>query len=119
MSSKIKYLLLGAIFLGTNLLGMNHRAEAAPAPVKTFHLYTNDGEWEFADGEKTYIVGYVRYNENSKRRRREPRSPRPPSPLRRSASAWAMRCTYFSITTGTTTWERTARSRTSRTPSTS
>jgi FtsP/CotA-like multicopper oxidase with cupredoxin domain len=32
-------------------------------PVKNFHLYINDGDWEFADGEKTYVVGYVRYND--------------------------------------------------------
>ena len=32
-------------------------------PVKTFHLYVNDGEWELADGKKTYIVSYVRYND--------------------------------------------------------
>jgi FtsP/CotA-like multicopper oxidase with cupredoxin domain len=42
------------------------RAEKASnkeRPVKTFHLYVNDGEWEFADGKKTYIVSYVAYNE--------------------------------------------------------
>jgi len=38
--------------------------KAARHPVKVFHLYVNDGEWEFADGEKTYIVGYVAYNKN-------------------------------------------------------
>ncbi len=38
-------------------------AAQAARPMKTFHLYVNDGEWETADGEKTYIVGYVRYNE--------------------------------------------------------
>ncbi len=32
-------------------------------PTKIFQLYTNDGEWEFADGKKTYIVSYVAYND--------------------------------------------------------
>ena len=32
-------------------------------PEKTFHLYINDGEWELADGKKTYIVSYVAYND--------------------------------------------------------
>jgi FtsP/CotA-like multicopper oxidase with cupredoxin domain len=32
-------------------------------PQKVFHLYVNDGEWEFADGKKTYIVSYVAYND--------------------------------------------------------
>src|SRR5581483_7849007 len=32
-------------------------------PAKSFHLYINDGEWEFADGKKTYIVSYVAYND--------------------------------------------------------
>jgi FtsP/CotA-like multicopper oxidase with cupredoxin domain len=32
-------------------------------PEKVFHLYVNDGEWEFADGKKTYIVSYVAYND--------------------------------------------------------
>ena len=32
-------------------------------PEKVFHLYVNDGEWEFADGKKTYIVSYVAFND--------------------------------------------------------
>jgi FtsP/CotA-like multicopper oxidase with cupredoxin domain len=32
-------------------------------PVKYFHLYVNDGEWELADGKKTYIVSYVAFND--------------------------------------------------------
>lgn len=32
-------------------------------PVKTLHLYVNDGEWELADGKKTYIVSYVAWND--------------------------------------------------------
>ncbi|HZN93096.1 MAG TPA: multicopper oxidase domain-containing protein [Myxococcales bacterium] len=32
-------------------------------PRKTFHLYVNDGEWELADGTKTYIVSYVAWND--------------------------------------------------------
>jgi FtsP/CotA-like multicopper oxidase with cupredoxin domain len=43
-----------------------HAVAAPPAkssrPVKTFHLYVNDGEHEFADGTKTYVVSYVAYN---------------------------------------------------------
>lgn len=35
----------------------------AKRPVKTFHVYINDGEWELADGKKTYIVSYVRWND--------------------------------------------------------
>jgi FtsP/CotA-like multicopper oxidase with cupredoxin domain len=46
-------------------------AFAAPAvssaegkrPKKMLHLYVNDGEWELADGTKTYIVGYVAWND--------------------------------------------------------
>ena len=32
-------------------------------PEKSFHLYINDGEWELADGKKTYIVSYVAWND--------------------------------------------------------
>jgi FtsP/CotA-like multicopper oxidase with cupredoxin domain len=40
-----------------------HREPSAKErPVKTFHLYINDGEYELADGKKTYIVSYVAYN---------------------------------------------------------
>jgi FtsP/CotA-like multicopper oxidase with cupredoxin domain len=40
-------------------------ATAAPSarPKKFFHLYVNDGEYELADGKKTYIVSYVAYND--------------------------------------------------------
>ena len=39
-------------------------ASAAQArPKKTFHLYVNDGDYELADGKKTYIVSYVAYND--------------------------------------------------------
>ena len=37
---------------------------AAIHPVKNFHLYIQDGMWEFADGTKTYVISYVKYNEN-------------------------------------------------------
>lgn len=39
------------------------KAKQATGPVKTFHLYVNDGEWELADGKKTYIVSYVAFDE--------------------------------------------------------
>ena len=60
------------------LLALTLLAAAAPAqaadvaaapqaevkrPLKTFHLYVNDGEWELADGKKTYIVSYVAWND--------------------------------------------------------
>ena len=38
-------------------------AKTATRPLKVFHLYVNDGEWEFADGEKTWVVGYVAYDD--------------------------------------------------------
>ncbi len=44
------------------------KAKAAAAepvrPVKTFHVYVNDGMWKLADGTEFYIIGYVRYNDN-------------------------------------------------------
>jgi FtsP/CotA-like multicopper oxidase with cupredoxin domain len=33
-------------------------------PVKIFHLYVQDGDWELADGTKTYVISYVKWNEN-------------------------------------------------------
>ena len=36
--------------------------KAGARPKKIFHLYVNDGEWEMADGKKTYIVSYVAWN---------------------------------------------------------
>ena len=36
---------------------------AEARPKKFIHLYVNDGQWEMADGKKTYIVSYVAYNE--------------------------------------------------------
>jgi len=43
--------------------GSSHAADAAKRPKKVFHLYVNDGEFELADGTKTYIVSYVAWNE--------------------------------------------------------
>ena len=40
-----------------------HAADKPTGPEKFFHLYINDGEWEFADGKKTYIVSYVAWND--------------------------------------------------------
>lgn len=39
------------------------QAKESPRPVKNIHLYVNDGEWQFADGNSTYIVGFVAWNE--------------------------------------------------------
>ncbi len=55
-------LLIAVVLVAFGMITGAARA-AAGRPVKIFHLYVNDGEWEFADGEKTYIVGYVAYNE--------------------------------------------------------
>lgn len=38
-------------------------AVLAARPIRNIHLYVNDGDWEFADGKKTYIVGYVAWNQ--------------------------------------------------------
>ena len=57
---------LGVTLLGLLALALGVGASSTAAParaIKTFHLYVNDGDWEFADGEKTYIVGYVAYND--------------------------------------------------------
>jgi FtsP/CotA-like multicopper oxidase with cupredoxin domain len=47
-----------AILVGTRVSQKN-----AERPKKTFHLYVNDGEYELADGKKTYIVSYVAYDD--------------------------------------------------------
>ncbi len=60
--SKRSLLLAVSVVAGLLLLAAATRPGVASRPVKTFHLYVNDGEWEFAVGEKSYIVGYVAYN---------------------------------------------------------
>lgn len=54
-----------AALAATAVLGAPSHADAAAQkrPVRNIHLYVNDGEWEFADGTSTYIVGYVAWNE--------------------------------------------------------
>lgn len=42
---------------------LTSKASGVERPLKIIHLYVNDGEWEFADGKKTYIVSYVGYND--------------------------------------------------------
>ena len=61
-------LLVGALQLAPALANAGPvkeeaRKEAAPRQVRNIHLYVSDGDWEFADGESTYIVGYVGFNE--------------------------------------------------------
>lgn len=51
-------------------------------PQKVFHVYVNDGEFELADGTKTYIVGYVAWNNRWEEAPAGAKLPRPsiPSP---------------------------------------
>ena len=56
---------------------LDARAADVKRPVKMFHLYVNDGEWEFADGKKTYIVSYVAYNDKFEEAPRGPSCPTP------------------------------------------
>jgi FtsP/CotA-like multicopper oxidase with cupredoxin domain len=64
------------------LVGQAPVLAKAGRPVKTFHLYVNDGEWEFADGESTWIVGYVAYNDKFEEAPKGAKLPAPtiPSP---------------------------------------
>ena len=32
--------------------------------IHEFHLYTIDKDWEFADGKKTYVMGYANWDDN-------------------------------------------------------
>lgn len=54
--------MLATLFLSAVLLGATP-ASAPKRPQKVFHLYVNDGELEFADGKKTYIVSFVAFND--------------------------------------------------------
>src|SRR5207248_8429432 len=61
MSKILAILIIPAIALAA--LGAKVITNKGERPKKTFHLYVNDGEWELADGKKTYIVAYVGFNE--------------------------------------------------------
>jgi FtsP/CotA-like multicopper oxidase with cupredoxin domain len=61
VSAFVRHLALAAVVFGAAPSAAT--AAVSANRVKTFHLYVNDGDWEFADGESTYIVGYVAYNE--------------------------------------------------------
>jgi FtsP/CotA-like multicopper oxidase with cupredoxin domain len=56
--------MLAPLFLTAVLLGASPTPAAAPKrPQKVFHLYVNDGEYELADGKKTYVVSFVAFND--------------------------------------------------------
>ncbi|MFL5360067.1 MAG: hypothetical protein ACJ78U_03805, partial [Myxococcales bacterium] len=63
MIAKIVALALLPAAAALALLGTHVPAKAGDRPKKVFHLYVNDGEYELADGKKTYIVSYVAWNE--------------------------------------------------------
>jgi len=54
--------------------------QAKERPQKVFHLYINDGEWELADGKKTYIVSYVAYNDKFEEMPKDGKLPPPQIP---------------------------------------
>ena len=56
-------------------------------PKKVFHLYVNDGDWELADGTKTYIVSYVAYNERFEEAPKGAPLPPPQAPSRRAPAS--------------------------------
>src|SRR5690349_5958125 len=75
-------LVIATILAGNAPVAAKSKSSGTPRSVKTFHLYVNDGEWEFADGESTYIVGYVAYNDKFEEAPKGAKLPAPtiPSP---------------------------------------
>ena len=65
MKSALLVAAAAAVLFATSALPTEAAAKAAKArPVRNIHLYVNDGDWPFADGTSTYIVGYVAWNAN-------------------------------------------------------
>ena len=60
LSALVAFLVAAAVVVGVSVARARTPADR---PVKTFHLYINDGEYELADGKKTYIVSYVAFND--------------------------------------------------------
>jgi FtsP/CotA-like multicopper oxidase with cupredoxin domain len=56
-------LVAALVSLALPAMAKTKAAKDAPHPKKIFHLYTNDGDYEFANGKKTYIVSYVAFND--------------------------------------------------------